>query len=562
MKKNIVKISVAVLCIGLLTSGEITRVLAKNSDKNLKDENVLSSANLSEKSFHNETVYVMCDNNGETQKTIVVDNCTDSNGVENNSSTTVSKKTPVIVTVKYSIDGKNVLANELAGKTGHVKIEYNYENQDLENVLVDGVETKVYVPFVAVTGVVLDKNIFSNVTVSGGKLVEEGNVMAAVGIGFPGLKENLGEIKELDEKLSIPDTFVIEADVKNFKLGTVYTFVSNYNFNDILENVDEIDGGLNQKLEEIASGFGELETGAGTLYDGLCKAYEGQVKLEEGSYKAYEGSRTLLQGIDKLKEGSEALNNGANSALAGAVSVADGSANLSAGLSTIASNNENLLLGAKQVFNSLLAQTRAGLADAKINVSELTIENYNEVLSGVVQMFSGDDATSVAVREKVLGLKKSLDDYNAFYQGLISYTEGVSNASMGASSLSNGATLLEGGIQSLYDGTQALNSSLGTAKDGVNSLSEGLLLLSENENELTNGLNSLKEGAFALNQGIETINTEVINKLSEMVKVDLGQLKITIKAMNEASKNYKSFTNVNGQEEGKVKFILKNEEIR
>ena len=42
------------------------------------------------------------------------------------------------------------------------------------------------------TGVLLDGDVFSNVEVSNGKLVNDGDRIIAAGLAFPGLQENLG----------------------------------------------------------------------------------------------------------------------------------------------------------------------------------------------------------------------------------------------------------------------------------------------------------------------------------------------------------------------------------
>ena len=60
-----------------------------------------------------------------------------------------------------------------------------------------------------------DNQVFDNVEVSNGKLINDGDRTAVVGFAFPGLQEDLGINAE---KFEIPNYVEITADVKNFEM--------------------------------------------------------------------------------------------------------------------------------------------------------------------------------------------------------------------------------------------------------------------------------------------------------------------------------------------------------
>ena len=64
-------------------------------------------------------------------------------------------------------------------------------------------------------------------------------------------------------------------------------------------------------------------------------------------------------------------------------------------------------------------------ADPRPPAVRTSRENYGKVLDGVI-------AAMPQGAEPVAALKASLDSYNAFYQGLLSYTEGVAEAAAGS----------------------------------------------------------------------------------------------------------------------------------
>lgn len=59
---------------------------------------------------------------------------------------TSDKELPVTLKVTYTLDGKEVTAEELAGRSGHVVIRFDYENNQYENVEIDGKEEKSTFP--------------------------------------------------------------------------------------------------------------------------------------------------------------------------------------------------------------------------------------------------------------------------------------------------------------------------------------------------------------------------------------------------------------------------------
>ena len=75
------------------------------------------------------------------------------------------KKLPVNMKITYSLDGKEIKPEELAGKSGKVTIRFEYENTDKQTVDVDGKEIEVFTPFVMMSGMILDGDKFSNVEI-------------------------------------------------------------------------------------------------------------------------------------------------------------------------------------------------------------------------------------------------------------------------------------------------------------------------------------------------------------------------------------------------------------
>lgn len=281
------------------------------------------------------------------------------------------KELPVSLKITYFLDGKEITPKELAGKSGRVTIRFSYINEQYEYAEIDGSRTKVYVPFAVVTGMILDNEVFTNVKVSNGRLINDGDRYLVVGYGLPGLRENLDS-----DKLDLPDYFEITGDAENFEMGMTVTIAANEPFNGVDLDGENPADDLHRALGELTDAMEQLMDGSSQLYDGLCTLSD--------------QSGVLIQGIDRLSAGASELQSGVGALDDGAGRLQSGAANLQAGLSTLVSKNGELNGGARQVFDTLLAAARTQLGAAGLDVPGMTVENYGDVLNGVIASLDTD----------------------------------------------------------------------------------------------------------------------------------------------------------------------------
>ena len=717
MKNRATKFISLALCAVVLFAAVGTSVFALTGEgKESEDENQETTINASAEAetSKDETVYVLAGADGTVQKIIVSDwiknamaadsledktELSDIENIKGDESFTlggdnscvwdaqgndiyyqgnIEKELPVQMSVCYTLDGQAIAPEALAGQSGHVTIRFDYQNMQYEEVLLDGKTEKIYVPFTMLTGMLLDTEVFRNVTISNGKLINDGDRIAVVGIAFPGLQEDLAISKE---KLDIPDYVEISADVENFEMGMTMTLATTELFGAI--DSDKLDlHELSDAMAELTDAMDQLMDGSSQLYDGLCTLLE--------------KSGDLVSGINKLAEGAAQLQAGA--------------AQLSSGLNTLNANSSSLNGGARQVFSSLLSMANTQLSEAGLSVPALTIDNYASVLDGVIASLDDtavyqaaleqvtatvnanrgmieekvteavqaqveaevsaqvtaavqetvtqavheneaqfraaviqqalgmtveeykaaieaglvtqeqQDAVNAAVEaamqaeidtrmqreeiqaqinavtqqtvgeqmqsdeiqaliasntelqvqqaiseamssdavqaqlsaaaegaKSVIALKSSLDSYNAFYLGLITYTSGVSSAAAGANELKTGADALKAGTSELSAGAAELLQGIQTMKDSAPAL--------------VDGITQLRDGSMELSDGFKQFNKEGIQKLIEAVDGDLDGLSNRIRVTADVAKHYTSFSGISEDMDGDVKFIYKTASI-
>lgn len=627
-KKSIIRPIAVALCAAVAVGSAVTAI-AVTSNKKVEEKQsenktaTQTAADLTDKLSKDETVYVIAGADGSVEKIIVSDwiknslksasindksELKNAENVKGNEKYTMSsdnmrvwdaqgsdiyykgdidKELPVKLSVSYKLDGKTVDPKTLAGKSGKVTIRYEYTNNQYETVDIDGKQEKIYVPFAMLTGMLLDNDVFTNINVTNGKIINDGDRTVVAGIAFPGLQSNLAISKD---KLDIPDYVEITADVKKFEMSNTVTIAANNIFNEIdtskINSVSDLEG----QLDKVTSSMKQLTDGSSALYGGLTTLLN--------------KSSELISGINKLSDGAKQLQAGATQ--------------LDSGLNQLTENNASLNAGAEQVFTTLLDSAYSTVTSKGITIESLTIANYKTVLTNIVanptdtqkaELITIADATlnaklaqlnvpaayydaakymlyeqfavnpqitqeqaiaavaanmqdpqkvgqaaveaakpegQLAIKGLCLTLAKAavkpeidtavakLDSYNEFYKGIGDYTDGVTAAAAGANAL----------------------------KAGIDELANGILTLKNGTPTLVNGITELKNGAGKLNDGLNQFNEQGIKKITDLANGDIRTLVVRAKATVDVSKNYKSFSGISDDMDGSVKFIYKTDSIK
>ena len=380
---------------------------------------------------------------------------------------TTDKELPVSVKLTYFLDGKEVKPDELKGKSGHLKIQVQYTNNEKKTVTVDGKEEEVYTPFVMMTGMILPNETFSNVTIDNGKVISDGSRNIVVGFGMPGLKDSLDldeeTTKEAEDKgVTIPENFEMEADVTDFTMSSTFTVALTDLLDDMdMDNIIDVDSlkdSLNELEDaalELVSGSGTLADGASTLADGVSSYTAGADELNAGIQK-YLGSNgelngsvteyvngvgKVVKGVKDYTSGTNALANGVTSYVAGEQKSAAGAAQLS-----------QLSKGLEQVQTAVDTLSKA--ADGKGEATDDLVIAANQLAAGTKQL------QAVLGSEEVTALLTQVNGMVTTGNELISATESLS------ASLQTGIATPVANIAAALTGMEtqlnAINTQLGT----------------------------------------------------------------------------------------------------
>lgn len=596
---------------------------AENSGRNVKDE----------------TVYVVTESDGSTSDIIVSDHLknkastdtisdvsalTDIENTKGNEKFTkgdndkitwaakgkdiyyqgkTDKEAPVSMSVKYYLDDKEVAGKDLEGKSGKVRIVISYENN--ETVDVNGSAVKV--PFVVLTGMIIENDCFENITVSSGKVIDDGEKSFIVGMAAPGVAESLGLS---ESELGFGSTVEITGDADEFAPEDLMTVVTNDFFKDI--DTDELSSlDLDGQIEELDSAAKELMSGTNTLYAGIHKLSSSSPELSRGIKKLNNGatnldlkfaeavdgtlalekgtddfSKALSDNLETMKDGVALLTDGSSRLSAGAVklktafdtgdgtelnpgilavsrSVKDGAAALATGTEKAKYASLQYLEGAKTALEQL---REAG------KLTDVTDEEYNAIIADIDNSISYQN--QIKVPDTLIAGTTGLDSgLNEMYQEITvgDGTEQNPGLIKGTADVQAGVAKLKKGLDDATAETRSLTSNAddiaASAKklaagqtalaEGAKELADGMSQLSDSSQLLISGINQLDTGSKTLNEGMQQFYQQGIAKIVELYNSELKGTVNSADAVIKAGKEYDTFTQVPDGMDGTVKFIYR-----
>ena len=307
---------------------------------------------------------------------------------------TATKQLPVSVKIRYELDGQEMSAKDMEGKSGHLKLTISFTNNYSEVKNINGKSIVIHPSYLAGGMLNMSTGSFTNVKCESGKIVNDGTNEMLAFANIPGLNETLKSagLDKVNNQLGISDDVTVEADVNNFDLGSIMVGMTN-----------EID--LDQELGDIGSvseltdGIDQLIEADDQLIDGSKQLYDGTTQLKEqaapltgssdqvrqlsaGAIQLNDGVKALQTGITQYTAGASAINEGINQLYA----IPQGAAQISEGITTY--KTQSLVSGIDDLsagLDTFRQKVNAGLssADTKAMMGQL------EQAEGVLKQMSG-----------------------------------------------------------------------------------------------------------------------------------------------------------------------------
>lgn len=458
---------------------------------------------------------------------------------------TTTESIPISVKVTYYLDGKEVSASEIAGKSGKVKIRFDYENNEKYG--------EVHVPFLCMSAVILSDDSFSNVTAENAEVMDMDGSVAVIGYAMPGVKEELGlsDYESLKD-VNIPDYVEISADAEEFALDFTETVVSTGLFTKI--ESDDIDS-----LNDLTEGMRDLGEGGDELTEGADSLSSGYDELSSALNSYIDGVSQLGSRISSFASGAKTLNDNSSALVTGAKALSDA-------LSSIDLSNISTGIDTTAIQNDLttIAAAAQSLSDAGTNLQALVT-----TLSGILDTTSLSDEEKQAVIAAFASSEAYTGIISALTQAQQSFTTALTDiqnqfASIDTSSMDTMKKQFEqlkSAASQLYQGAAAMQSGISSLNSGAAQLNSGASQITGNNGTVKDALSKYKSGLSGFADGLKKFNDEGLQEFSEKFGTKGQKLVDKVSALREAEESYKTFTALSDGQDGSVSFTIETEKI-
>lgn len=403
---------------------------------------------------------------------------------------TATKQLPVSVKIRYELDGQEMSAKDMEGKSGHLKLMISFTNNYSEVKNINGKSIVIHPSYLAGGMLNMSTGKFSNVKCESGKIVNDGTNEMLAFANIPGLNETLKSagLDKVNNQLGISDDVTVEADVNDFDLGSIMVGMTN-----------EID---------LASELGEIGS-VSELTDGIDQLIEADNQLIDGSKQLYDGTTQLKEQAAPLTGSSDQV----RQLSAGAIQLNDGVKALQTGLTAYTNGVDTLAAGSQQLYG-----IPQGVSQIQNGVSGNLGQGKTNLLDGATQLNEG--------------LKQLEAQVNAITPDQLETMQDQVSTSM--KTLEGMKTLLGSDVQTLI----TLQSTLGEATKTLD------ILANSKTGELTQKIGAVMKDVATLkaqidNDGaiIDSHNQDITNKVKDINdQIDIINSQIST-AVNTANGN-------------------------
>lgn len=351
----------------------------------------------------------------------------------------IEKELPIQADIKYYLDGKELAAKDLGGKSGHLKLVIGITHS--KNIAWDkaGLITQIQLT--------PDLDVFSNIKSEGSSVIV-GKKANITFVAFPPATQS----------------FSFEAEGKNIYLDPINISIVASNFSlpeDMKSGINELTGGISK----LYQGTSELSKNSKTISTGMEQLHGGLNQMSQ------QGEQ-LAGGFGQISSGMEALSQKGNELHAGIGQLSGGIKELSTGTKALSGGLDQLTEGHTQLMQ--LAGMYANSSDPMLR----------QLAVGIIQEGEGLKSLNAGLKEGSKGLEGLEAGSSELYSGFGEYKGGIDK-------MSGSMKEMHKGVSAFFKGIQQLSKSFGALKKGISKYFNGV-------DEVNKGLGIINEGTKSI----------------------------------------------------------------
>jgi len=492
------------------------------------------------------------------------------------------KELPVEVSIKYYLDGREVDASSLAGRSGNLRIEMEIKNKlrvtrpiTYESFAGNSVsrEYEHYVPFLVQVSYPVDLTVFSDVRADAAVKVVTGKTMNLSFATFPYPDARVTfEMRGTNITLE-PITFTVIPQVPPVPDADMEDELVK-----MLDGVREIRSGLKQfgsGMQPLISGSRQMARGMQAFDEGISALVDGSKELEKNSGELMAGFDAGLNGFNELKDGLAKLAEGLSGVASGMGGLATSIGELSSAVDALSRVAGQLQRVVSSWASSMAPQVvRLGSINREImaiarnlvreqpegsdlyNLGQMIIEQNRiiEDMGGAQGLMQG----GMQMLQVINALKEGIDKLKEGLEGqLIPGIQAINNST---ASLASGAGAILDGMEEYQKGQMAYRQGLAKYVEGVEGLNDGLYALKGNMSGLFTGMDSLIKALEKMDEGLNDMNSQGLSEMEEGVIRAIDDMRFAgalKRRMEELVDEYGSFMDNERNRNSSVQFIMR-----
>ncbi len=454
-----------------------------------------------------------------------------------------STELPWTVDVNYQLDGKDISAKDLAGKSGKLVMEltispnsaYSGTGDYANNYLVQAVGQ-------------LKNSEVHQIEAANATMAVNGSNTQLTYMVLPGASTHYTVTADVEDFefdgwqiVGVPMSLALDIDEGDMDTSSLTELSSgiataNSGAQAINEGAGQLSGGLTtlrEKMGGFADGTAALKSGIAVVQNGIDQSAAGASQLQAGATSLSAALSGMQGQVDQsrveIKQQAEAVAGDLTTKLttAGgkAVEAAQTAGGLAQGLAgTTVGKVERVQVSTDGLTDEQAAAVQAAVAqaNAQIDAANAQIDATNGKLQGFAASAQSASASAAEAATELSSIDTTaLSSLSATLDsklGQLSAGLGEAAGSNGAGKLAAGSETLAQGLNKLSAGTGELSNGAAQIDDGATQLTSGVEVLSDGASTLASGSTELAAGTQELTDRTSDLDAQVIDTIKSQIE--------------------------------------------
>jgi X-X-X-Leu-X-X-Gly heptad repeat protein len=463
-----------------------------------------------------------------------------------------TKALPWYVEIQYELDGKDILASDLAGKSGALEINIDItQNNAIDPVFYDHYMLQISLMIDTERCITIESpdatiaNAGKNKIITHTVLPDNDRtiliVMQVRDFEMSGIEMNA---MPFSIRMDMPDTNSIVNDLTR-----------------LADAVSELNGGM----KKLSDGASDTLTGAAKLVNGSSIVADGLSALSDSSLRVLNSSAMIEAA---LKDMAKAIDNDAGDfSMDDIAALPEGLRQLASGLSDLSEGMQTLKTGYASAYSALDSAILA-IPDSDIDPSGLYAAISSEdALTATLNQLMGYYQAGKTVKGTYAAVQGAFASVESYLDTMISsigvMTETISEMANQIEQSTSGMDIVAQ-IEQLKDGLATLSNNYSQFHAGLDEYTAGVKRLAGSYSEVNTGIQSLSSGIGGLSSGASDLykGTDELNRavadLPDMIQIEIDGM---AKQFDKSEFIPKSFVSAKNTNVKMVQFVIKTRPI-